>query len=253
MLINWFTVFAQVLNFLVLIWLLKRFLYGPIIRAMNRREQSIAGRLLDAEKRHQTADQRVAELAEEKLIFERERESLRKETEKDLEQRRESALKKMGEEIADVRESWIGNLREEQQRFSRRLTTRIAEQVMHVSRKVLEDLGCMGMECQIVEAFIRKLAESRETIAGTGLKETSVFVVQSGFDMPTELRKKIGGVLREIFQGDQRILFETHPRLGPGIQLVSGDWKVEWNLDWYLKGIEKEVLQTIMPAPRRRI
>ncbi len=49
MLINWFTVLAQIVNFLILVYLLKRFLYGPIIRAMQEREKKIARRLQDAE------------------------------------------------------------------------------------------------------------------------------------------------------------------------------------------------------------
>ena len=36
--INRFTVFAQAINFLILVWLLKRFLYKPILHAIDERE-----------------------------------------------------------------------------------------------------------------------------------------------------------------------------------------------------------------------
>jgi F-type H+-transporting ATPase subunit b len=49
MLIDWFTVGAQVLNFLILVWLLKRFLYKPILHAIDAREQRIAKELADAD------------------------------------------------------------------------------------------------------------------------------------------------------------------------------------------------------------
>ena len=48
MLIDWFTVGAQVLNFLILVWLLKRFLYKPILNAIDAREKRIAAELADA-------------------------------------------------------------------------------------------------------------------------------------------------------------------------------------------------------------
>ena len=51
MLIDWFTVCAQIVNFLVLVALLKHFLYGPILRAMDAREQTIAGRLAEAQQK----------------------------------------------------------------------------------------------------------------------------------------------------------------------------------------------------------
>ena len=43
MLIDWFTIAAQAVNFLILIWLMKRYLYQPILRAIASREQLIAG------------------------------------------------------------------------------------------------------------------------------------------------------------------------------------------------------------------
>ena len=49
MLIDWFTVVAQILNFLVLVWLLKRFLYKPVLDAIDAREKGIATKLADAE------------------------------------------------------------------------------------------------------------------------------------------------------------------------------------------------------------
>ena len=49
MLIDWFTVGAQVLNFLVLVWLMKRFLYKPILDAIDAREKGIATELADAD------------------------------------------------------------------------------------------------------------------------------------------------------------------------------------------------------------
>jgi F-type H+-transporting ATPase subunit b len=53
--IDWLTVIAQIVNFLILVWLLKRFLYHPVITAMDRREQRIAERLQLAEQREQAA------------------------------------------------------------------------------------------------------------------------------------------------------------------------------------------------------
>ena len=40
--IDWFTVVAQAINFLILVWLLKRFLYKPILHAIDEREKGIA-------------------------------------------------------------------------------------------------------------------------------------------------------------------------------------------------------------------
>ncbi len=59
MLIDWFTVFAQIINFLILVFLLKRFLYEPIISAMDEREEKIALRMQAAEQKRNEAEQEV--------------------------------------------------------------------------------------------------------------------------------------------------------------------------------------------------
>jgi F-type H+-transporting ATPase subunit b len=51
MLIDWFTVAAQALNFFVLVWLMKRFLYKPILNAIAEREKKIASELANADKK----------------------------------------------------------------------------------------------------------------------------------------------------------------------------------------------------------
>ena len=48
MLIDWFTVGAQAVNFIILVWLLKRFLYKPILNAIDAREKRIATELAAA-------------------------------------------------------------------------------------------------------------------------------------------------------------------------------------------------------------
>jgi len=63
MLIDWFTVGAQIVNFLILVWLLKHFLYKPILDAIDAREKRIAAELADA-------DAKKAEAEKERTDFE---------------------------------------------------------------------------------------------------------------------------------------------------------------------------------------
>ena len=71
MLFDWFTILAQIVNFLVLVTLMKRFLYGPLIAAIDAREQSIAARIEDAARKEQEAGARIEQLARETAETER--------------------------------------------------------------------------------------------------------------------------------------------------------------------------------------
>jgi len=75
-LFDWFTVGAQALNFLILVWLLKRLLYKPILAAIDTREQRIARELADAADRQTKADQQRDEFVRKIEEFDRQRAAL---------------------------------------------------------------------------------------------------------------------------------------------------------------------------------
>jgi F-type H+-transporting ATPase subunit b len=76
MLIDWFTVGAQVLNFLILVWLLKRFLYKPILNAIDTREKRIATELADADAKKAEAQKEHDEFQSKNKTFDDERSGL---------------------------------------------------------------------------------------------------------------------------------------------------------------------------------
>jgi len=85
MLIDWFTVGAQVLNFLILVWLMKRFIYQPILNTIDGREKKIADELADAAARKAEAIQERDDFKEKNEVFDQERADLLNKTTDDAE------------------------------------------------------------------------------------------------------------------------------------------------------------------------
>src|SRR5512147_2412030 len=97
MLIDWFTVGAQALNFLILVWLLKRFLYQPILHAIDAREKRIAAELADA-------DAKKAEAQKERDAFQQKNE--------ELDQQRDELLRKATDEAQTERQRLLDEARQ---------------------------------------------------------------------------------------------------------------------------------------------
>ena len=76
MLIDWFTVGAQALNFLILVWLMKRFLYKPILHAIDAREKRIAAELADADAKKAEAQKERDEFQHKNEEFDQQRAAL---------------------------------------------------------------------------------------------------------------------------------------------------------------------------------
>src|ERR1035441_4382574 len=73
MLIDWFTIGAQALNFLILVWLLKHFLYKPILNAIDAREKRIAKELADAAAKKAEAQKEQDEFQKKNEEFDKQR------------------------------------------------------------------------------------------------------------------------------------------------------------------------------------
>src|SRR5271167_3809410 len=76
MLIDWFTVGAQGLNFIILVWLMKRFLYKPILNAIDAREKKIAAELADADAKRADAKKERDEFQKKNEDFDKQRADL---------------------------------------------------------------------------------------------------------------------------------------------------------------------------------
>src|SRR5208282_2974056 len=78
MLIDWFTVGAQALNFLILVWLMRRFLYKPVLHAIDEREKRIAAELADAAAKKAEAAKERDEFQHKQAEFDQQRAALLK-------------------------------------------------------------------------------------------------------------------------------------------------------------------------------
>ena len=240
MLINWFTVLAQIINFLILIYLLKRFLYGPIIKAMKERERKISNAMEQARKAEDEAKRRSDELARERQALMDSKEGLMAKAKEEVHEWRERALNDARHELENLRQTWMDGLNRDKQVFLAKLKRHVADQVIRVGEKVLRDLASEGLERQVISVFLKKLTQEDEQFK---LKDITTDVyVQSGFELNDELSHELRKQLATWFPKAQAFRFEVATELGIGIQVKANHMKVEWNLTKYLEDLEKEIL-----------
>jgi F-type H+-transporting ATPase subunit b len=239
-LINWFTVFAQIINFLILIWLLKRFLYGPIIKAMEERERKIASAMEQARKSEEQAKLHSVELARDKQALTDAREGLMAKAKEEVREWRERAMDDVRHELEKSRHTWMDGLNRDKQVFLVKLKRHVASQVVLIGEKVLRDLASEGLERQIIAVFLKNLSLEEE---GSKFKSVSTDVhVQSGFELNDELSDELRRQLAKRFPHARSFQFEVATDLGIGIQVKTNHLKVGWNLTKYLEDLEKEIL-----------
>ena len=245
MLIDWFTVGAQALNFLILVWLMKRFLYKPILRAIDEREKRIATELADAAAKKAEAQKERDDFQHKNEEFEQQRGVFLRKATDEAKAERQRLLDEARKESDGLRAKWQDALRNEQKSLSEEITRRTKEEVFAITRKTLADLATASLEERLGEVFTRRLREM-DGKAKAGLTQTfqtssDPALVRSTFDLPAEQRDAIQHALNETFSAEIRVRFETAPNLVCGIELTTNGQKVAWSIAEYLASLEKSV------------
>ena len=246
MLIDWFTVIAQVINFLILIFLLKRFLYGPLIAALNKREKRISDQLRTAKKSRLEAERRALELSTEKEKLAKNRILLQTEAQREVQKWRDKELEKVKITVEAEKEKWLDAIDAEKEEFYQRLRIRLGRISFKLSKKALLDLADSSLEARVIETFLQKTEHEKDLL--TGNQQTAgppTLSLKSGFALTDEMKNRLRTELHHLLKPDVALIFAVEPDLGLGIELIAGDRKIEWNINRYILDIEKEVMRTM--------
>ena len=236
MLIDWFTVCAQIVNFVILVALMKRFLYGPLIKAIDAREARIAAQLAEAD-----GKSKQAQIAKEKV--QREISELENRCTRMVAEARGEADRKRNEMVATARDSvraleqrWREDLRLEQSTFFNEVRRAATDEILGITRHVLADLAGMEMERSAVEAFLKKLdGETLKKLSGGPI------TVVSATQLPAELQCKIEETVARCAGNPVPLRFEQAPEMAWGIELRGDGQRIGWTPDVYLDALEQKL------------
>lgn len=248
--IDWFTVGAQILNFFILVWLLKRFLYKPIRNAIDTREKRIEAELADA-------DAKKAEAKAERDTFIKKNE--------DFDREYTEQLNKVRDKVKAERERLLNEARiqadamsakrqelltKEAQTLDKGLSLRTQQEVFAIARKTLADLGTASLEERLCDVFIRRLralkGKAKEDIANALLTAEEPALLRTAFDLPEKQHGIIKSALNETFEDDIHLVFVTAPDLISGIELTANGYKIAWSIADYLASMENG-LDEVLP------
>lgn len=244
MLIDWFTVIAQVINFLILVWLLKRFLYQPILNAIDAREKNIAAKIADADAKEVEALRERDEYVQKNEVFDKQRNAQMNEALETAKKEREKLLDGARQDAEALREKLQQGLRNEQQSLNEELSQRTHKEVFEIARKALQDLAGVTLEERMTEIFLQRLAElNTEQIdeLKSVFKTSASLRVRTAFNLPEQQRAAIKALITEILGAEKTIEFDIVADLLSGIELSADGRKVAWSMTNYLSSLQKSV------------
>jgi len=247
--INWFTVIAQLVNFLILVWLMKRFLYKPILNAIDEREKKIAGLLADAENKKAIAEKEQADFKQKNEQFNQEKKGLMDKAITDTDEERKKLMETVRNEAVALSTKQENSLKEMYEHLNRDILQKTQKEVFAISRKALTDLASVSLEEQSVNLLIKRLNElgedDKNKFIASFKSGPNPVLVQSAFALLPKQQTEIQQSVKDILGTDTQFQFSITPETISGIELSANGLKLSWSISGYLNALEKSITELI--------
>jgi F-type H+-transporting ATPase subunit b len=247
--IDWFVLLAQIINFLILVFLLKYFLYNRILGAIDARESKIASQFSEAERLKAQAQQSADAYDEKNRELKDKAEELMNQAQKASEHEKEQLMDKVREEVDQVRQRWYETLSREKKAFLEDLRRRAGTYIYDTIRHVLADMANEDLEERMVQVFTERIREMSQEQQGK-LKDSlkaggSFIVVRSAFALIPDQKKRIEEAIRPYAAPKVPIRYEVSGAIGAGIEMMAHGYKVSWSIEDYLASLEEKFVRAL--------
>ncbi len=258
--INWFTVIAQVINFFILVWLLKKFLYKPILNAIDEREKKIREKLKDADALKAAAKKEQEDFKKQQADFDQQKKALMDKAVADANTQKQQLMDAAKTEADDLRTKMEKATKEKQENDNLHITEKIQQLVFAITRKALGEIASISLEEQSTNTFVKNLKElkddEKKQFMDAFTSNSNAILVRSAFDLAAKQQDEIHDAVNVILSADTHLQFKTTPDIISGIELSTNGYKLSWSFSEYLNSMEKNISETMKensnPEPEKK-
>ena len=251
--IDWFTVSAQTINFLLLVWLLKRYLYGPILKAIDARESQVAKILSDANTIKSDAEIQRKLFDQKNVEIDAKRDELLKKSKMIAIEQSEQIIIKAHKKADEISKNRLLVLEQELRCYQDDIVFKSLQEIYEITRKVLTDLADVKLEQQMFECFCKHLQnitpDEINNLNKTILSGSSGLFLYSTFELTLAKTEKINAILKKVIPPNINrhypLKYEVKPELISGIELRSNGWKIAWSSEDYLNVLQTHIKQLL--------
>ncbi|HNR65078.1 MAG TPA: hypothetical protein PKJ95_02160 [Atribacterota bacterium] len=248
MIVDLFTVIVQIVNFLILLFLLKKFLFNRIINIIDERENQIGKQFAEAEQKEKDAKLELEKQRKGREKLEREWEDNLIKIKREIEAERGKMMEEARVAVNEAQGEWERAIRAQRDAFLKELRKLSCQQVFLISKKVLADLADNRLEDQLINSFIAQLEGldgrqrqefKRDEFKGSGgqIRKNKV-EINTAFPLSEEAKDLLIRKVKQLVDRDALPVFYVYPDLICGIELKTESKKIAWSMEHYLDLLE---------------
>lgn len=242
---DWTTFILEIINFLILIWILKRFLYQPVLDIIDKRRAGIDQAMNEAQRLEEEAKALKQQNEQFLVEWENQKEIAHAQLSTELAEIRERKLSELTQRIEEEteRRKILGERR--QLEYEQKVEEKAIEKGTAFVGTLLSRMATPELEAQLFQLLLEDLdglnEKNRRAIAEATVSLTSPILVQSAFPLSRAQCEALSSALAGIIGHKPELVFHCNDMLLAGIYIEIGPWILHANLRDELKFFSKPV------------
>jgi len=224
---DWFTFVAQLVNFALLLLLLRLFLYRPVLNLMEQRQEQLDGAWEEARTAEAAAREEAERLAATRAALEGERRRRLEQVEKEAASLREKRWREAELEAEHEHQRRAARFQSERGALVKGLLVEGASVLVTELKDSLKELANADLEEQAARLFTQRLADLEPEELARLREASGTPVVTTAYEPSKESRALLTEAARSVTGTEATPSFELEPGLLFGAALTVGPVRVE--------------------------
>ncbi len=238
--LNWSTFVLEIINFLVLVWILKRFLYRPILSILEKRREKIKQSLSEATYQHTQAIALEQQYKDRLDTWEHEKLQLREALQQEIQNERTQKLEQLQTELKCEREKAAVIEQHQQEEILRQYQQKAHEQGARFTTKLLNAVASKELESRLfnllIETFDNMDEERQLSLLDACKTSSDAITVTSAYTLSETQRQQLEQKICTVQEQTVTFKYCQDEKLLAGLRIVIGAWVLSINLQDELSG-----------------
>ncbi len=243
--ISWFEIIAQIVNFFIILFILQKLLYKPVLGAMKKRQERIQKSQIEADEKMKEADELIKKYDRKIEDIQNEKRNILEDARKQAQEKKESLLKEYKQEAEDKRKVYLKEIEDERENFTNNLRKKLGNSAVKIASHILDTISSRELEKEIFNNFIRNIEDLNKNVPDSDVFKEETLEMNSFRDLSTEEKETIENVLKKQLKNLKTIQYVTDPSLILGYELNLETYTIHANINNYLSEIEKDIIKNI--------
>jgi F-type H+-transporting ATPase subunit b len=232
--LDWTTFLLELINFLVLIWILNRFLYQPVMKIIAQRKTAIQKTQADAEQMRSDAETLRGQYENRLAEWEQEKDKARAKLRDEISADRNRLLDELRKELDQERKKAAAVEQRRLKDFTQQTEAAAIAQGATFASRLLSRLGGVELERRIIDLVMEDLPrlpqDKIQAIQSVPATTGPAMRITTGYPLDTTQRKILGDACQTLMGREVPCEFLEDRNLIAGLRISFGSWVLRANV-----------------------